>query len=166
MFSLSKQGGSSPSRPASVCSAKVSAFLRRYPRRLLELPVPLRWRSAHTPRPSVIRWSRPSRQATHRLPLLAARARSCHCHAGLPWPAMSATLFTQVPVSQRLKPQSSMPARFCTSSFPSAAQRVCHSLSRQGRRTSSHVSSSKQERVGSHQPPNPSFKRTRLRRSA
>jgi hypothetical protein len=74
--------------------------------------------------------------------------------------------FTQFPVSQRLKPQSSMPERFCTSPFASAAQRICRSLGSQGRCTSSRVSSSKQERVGSQQPPNPSFKRTRLRRSA
>jgi len=92
--------------------------------------------------------------------------RSCHCHAGLPWPSMSATPFTQVPVSQRLKPQSSMPERFCTSPFSSAAQFICRSSSMQGQRTSSSVSPSRQEHVGSHQPPNPSFKRTRLRRSA
>jgi len=74
--------------------------------------------------------------------------------------------FTLLPVSQRLKPKSSMPERFCISPFAPAAQRVCHLLGSQGRCTSSHVSSLKQERVGSQQPPNPSFKRTRLRRSA
>jgi len=89
-----------------------------------------------------------------------------HCHAGLPWSALSATPFTQVPVSQRLKPQSSMPKRFRTSPFASAAQRIYRSLSAQGRRTSSSVSPSRQEHAGSHQPPNPSFKRTRLRRAA
>jgi len=74
--------------------------------------------------------------------------------------------FMQLPVSQRLEPQSSMPERFCTSPFSSAAQRVCRSLGSQGWRASAHVSSSRRERVGSQQPPNPSFKRTRLRRSA
>jgi len=73
--------------------------------------------------------------------------------------------FTQLPVSQRLKPQSSMFERFCTSPLFSATRRICHSLSAQGR-ASPDASSSKQERVGSHQTPNPSFKRTRLRRSA
>ena len=73
---------------------------------------------------------------------------------------------TQLPVSQRLKPQSSMSERFCTSSFASAAQRVCCSLGSQGRHTSSRISSSKQGRVGSQQPPNHSFKRTCLRQSA
>jgi len=74
--------------------------------------------------------------------------------------------FTLLPVSQRLKPQSSMPERFCTSPFTSAGQRVYRSLGSQGRRASSRASSSKQGRVGSQQPPNHSFKRTRLRRSA
>ena len=92
--------------------------------------------------------------------------RSYYCHAGLPWSARPAALFIQVSVSQRLKPQLRMPACLCTSLFASATRRVCHSLSTQGQRTSIRVSSSKQERVGSHQPPNPSFKRTRLRRSA
>jgi len=92
--------------------------------------------------------------------------RSYHCYAGLPWSARPAALFIQVPDSQRLKPQSSMPEPFCTCPFTPATQRICRSLSRQGRRTSSPASSSKQEHVGSHQPPNPSFKRTRLRRSA
>jgi hypothetical protein len=92
--------------------------------------------------------------------------RSYHCYASLPWSARPAALFIQVPVPQRLEPQSSMPERFCTSPFASAAQRICHSLSTQGQRTSLRVSSSKQERVGSHQPPNPSFKRTCLRHAA
>ena len=74
--------------------------------------------------------------------------------------------FTWLPASQRLKPQSSMSARFCTGPFASAAKRVCLSLHTQGRRSAMCVSPSKQERLGSHQPPNPSFKRTRLRRSA
>jgi len=74
--------------------------------------------------------------------------------------------FKQLPVSQRLKPQSSMPERFCTSPFASAAQHICRSLGSQGRRASSRFSSSKRERLGSQQPPNPSFKRTCLRQSA
>ena len=72
----------------------------------------------------------------------------------------------RLPVSQRLKPQSSMLARFCTSPFASAAQRVCRSLRTQGRHASVHTSSAEQERVGSHQPPNPSIKRTGLRPAA
>ena len=74
--------------------------------------------------------------------------------------------FTQLSVSPHLKPQSSIPERFRASPFASAAQRVCHLLGSQDRCASSRVASSKQERVGSQQPPNPSFKRTRLRRSA
>jgi hypothetical protein len=74
--------------------------------------------------------------------------------------------FTALPVSQRLKPQSSMLARFCISPFASAAQRVCRSTGTQDRRASARVLSSRQERVGSHQPPNPSFKRTYLRHAA
>ena len=78
----------------------------------------------------------------------------------------SAEHFMHLPTSQPLKPQSSMPERFCISPFAPAAQHIYRSLGSQGRRTSSRFSSSKQERVGSQQPPNPSFKRTRLRRSA
>jgi len=87
-------------------------------------------------------------------------------HAGLAVQAPIFEHFTRLPISQRLKPQSSMPERFCTIPLFSATRRICHSLSTQGRRTSVPVSLSRQERVGSHQPPNPSFKRTRLRRSA
>ena len=74
--------------------------------------------------------------------------------------------FRRLPISQRLKPQSSMPERFWISPFASAAQRICRSFRTQGWRASAHAPASKQEHVGSHQPPNPSFKRTRLRRSA
>ena len=87
-------------------------------------------------------------------------------HAGLAVQAPIFEHFTLLPASQRLKPQSSMPERFCTSPFASVAQRVYHSLSTQGRRTSVRVPSSKQERVGSRPTPNPSFKRTCLRHAA
>jgi hypothetical protein len=87
-------------------------------------------------------------------------------HAGLALQSSGSENFMRLPVSQRLKPQLSMPARFCTHPFASAAQRVCRSLSTQGRRASVRISSAKQERVGSHQPPNPSFKRTCLRHAA
>ena len=71
-----------------------------------------------------------------------------------------------LPISQRLKPQSSMPARFCISPSSSAAQRICRSLRTRDRRASVRVPSSKQERVGSHPTPNDSFKRTCLRHAA
>jgi len=87
-------------------------------------------------------------------------------HAGLAVQAPVFEHFMRLPVPQRLKPQSSMFERFCTSLFASVAQRVCRSLRTRGRRASSRVSSSKQEQVGSHQPPNPSFKRTCLRHAA
>ena len=87
-------------------------------------------------------------------------------HAGLAVQAAVLRHLTRLPVSQRLKPQSSMPVRFRTNLSASVAQHVCRSFGAQGRRTAVPVSSSKQERAGSHQPPNPSFKRTRLRRSA
>jgi len=87
-------------------------------------------------------------------------------HAGLAVQAPISEHFMHLPASQPLKPQSSMHERFCTSSFASAAQQVCRSLGSQGQGRSSRSSSSKQERVGSQQPPNHSFKRTRLRRSA
>jgi len=74
--------------------------------------------------------------------------------------------FRRLPISQRLKPQSSMPERFCISPFASAAQHICRPLSAQGRRTFAPISSSKQERAGSPQTPNPSFKRTCLRQAA
>jgi len=158
---------SNSSISASACSAKVVAlFSSAACLRLLGLSVPLRWRSAHVS----LLWPAASHGChIKRRPVFLCRqreARFCHCHAGLLWSAMSDTPFTQVPVSQRLKPQSSMTEQFRTSPFASAAQRICRSLSTQGRRTSSSASPSRQERVGSHQPPNPSFKRTRLRRSA
>ena len=78
-------------------------------------------------------------------------------HAGLAVQAPISEHFMHPPASQPLKPQSSMPERFCTSPFASAAQHICRSLGSQGRRTSSRFSSSKQERVGSQQPPNPSL---------
>ena len=87
-------------------------------------------------------------------------------HAGLAVQAPVFEHFMRLPVPQRLKPQSSMFERFCTSPLASVAQRVCRSLRTRGWRASSRVSSSKQEQVGSYQPPNPSFKRTCLRQAA
>jgi len=135
-----------------------------------------RSRSAWAVRPASLAASaRPSvrRQALAKVRALCSQAWACHAgkiagfgHAGMAVQARISEHFIQLPVSRRLKPQSSMPERFCTSPFASATQRVCSSLGTQSRRASSRVSSSKQERVGSQQPPNPSFKRTRLRRSA
>jgi len=107
----------------------------------------------------------------HQSPLKAgapfSQAWACHAgkttsfgRAGLAVQASFSEHFKRPPVSQRLKPQSSMSERFCTSSLSSDARRICLSLSTQGRRASVRASSSKQERVGSHQPPNHSFKRT------
>jgi len=86
--------------------------------------------------------------------------------AGLAVQASVSEHFTRRPVSKHLRPQSSMPVQFRTSPSASAAQHVCRSLGAQGRRTSVPVSSSKQERIGSQQTPNHSFKRTCLRQSA
>ena len=72
----------------------------------------------------------------------------------------------RLPVSQRLKPQSSMPARFCTSPFASSCAARLPFVGVHAQRAPLRISSSKQERVGSHQPPNPSFKRTCLRQAA
>jgi len=72
----------------------------------------------------------------------------------------------QLPVSQRLKPQSSMPVRLSISPFASACAASLPLVGAQGRRTSSRISSSKRQRLGSQQPPNPSFKRTCLRQAA
>jgi len=133
-------------------------------------------RSVRAVRPASLAASaRPSvrRQALAKVRALCSQAWACHAgkiagfgHAGLAVQARISEHFMQLPVSRRLKPQSSMPERFCTSPFASATQRVCRSLGTQSRRASSRVPSSKQERIGSQQPPNPSFKRTRLRRSA
>jgi len=71
-----------------------------------------------------------------------------------------------LPVSQRLKPQSSMPARFRTSPFASASAASLPCVGSQGQRASMRVASSKQKRAGSQQTPNPSFKRTCLRQAA
>ena len=149
---------SSPTRTQLLLCLSVAGHGRHGP------SVPLRWRPARGIRSAVSLRSRlalrsqalgmPREQDRWLRPCRFARSGSVSRH------------FTLLPVSQRLKPKSSMPERFCISPFAPAAQRVCHLLGSQGRCTSSHVSSLKQERVGSQQPPNPSFKRTRLRRSA
>ena len=115
--------------------------------------------------------------ACHRPPLKAGAPRSqawarhasetaSFGRAGLAVQASVSEHFTRRPVSKHLRPQSSMPVQFRTSPSASAAQHVCRSLGAQGRRTSVPVSSSKQERIGSQQTPNHSFKRTCLRQSA
>jgi len=115
--------------------------------------------------------------ACHRPPLKAGAPRSqawarhaseteSSRRAGLAVQASFSGHFIRLPVSQRLKPQSSMPARFCSGPFASAVQRICRSLSTQGWCAPAHASPSKQEHVGSHQPPNHSFKRTGLRPAA
>jgi len=155
----------------SACFAKLA-----YSHATLALSPRCRSRSAWAVRPASLAVSARysvCRQALPKVRALCGQARACHAskiagfgHAGLAVQAPNFEHFIQLPVSQRLKPQSSMPERFCTSPFASLPQRVCRSLGSQGRHTSSRLVSSKQERVGSQQPPNPSFKRTRLRRSA
>jgi len=86
--------------------------------------------------------------------------------AGLAVQAALSEHFMRPPVSQRLKPQLSMPVRFRTNLSASVAQRICRSLSTQGWCAPAHASPSKQKHVGSHQPPNHSFKRTGLRPAA
>jgi len=87
-------------------------------------------------------------------------------HEVLAFQAAAFEHFTSLPVSQRLKPQLSMSERFCISPSSLAAPCICRSLRTRGRRASVRVSPSKQEQVGSHQPPNHSFKRTCLRQAA
>jgi len=142
----------------------------------LALSTPCQSRSARAVRPASLAAS--ARYSVCRRVLVKVRALcnqawTCHTgtiagfgHEGLAIQARISEHFMRLRVSQRLKPQSSMPERFRASPFASAAPRICRSLRSQGRRTSSRVSSLKQECVGSQQPPNPSFKRTRLRRSA
>ena len=115
--------------------------------------------------PPSISWSRLSASSKQAWAFRANRVASFG-HAGLAVQAPIFGHFMRLPVSQRLKPQSSMFERFCTSPFASVAQHVCRSLGTQGRRISVPISSSKQERAGSQQTPNPSFKRTCLRQAA
>jgi len=129
------------------------------------LSVPLRWRPAHGIRSAVSLWPRPVRHTTRSVPATLAKPLASATQVR-PFKLPSRSASRSFQISQRLKPQSSMPERFCISPFASAAQRVCHLLGSQGRCTSSRVSLLKQERVGSQQPPNPSFKRTCLRQAA
>src|SRR5438045_3724123 len=66
-------------------------------------------------------------------------------HKGLAVQAPFFEHFMRLPASLRLKPQSNMSERFCTSPFASVTQHICRSLTSQGRRTPSPVSSSKHE---------------------
>ena len=155
----------------STCFAKLA-----YSHANLALSARCRSRSVRAVRPASLAASAPysaCRRALVKVTAPCSQAWACHAgkiagfgHAGLAVQAPISEHFLQLPVSRRLKPQSSMPERFCTSPFASVAQRVCRSLGSQGRRVSSRVSSFKQGRVGSQQPPNPSFKRTCLRQSA
>jgi hypothetical protein len=76
MVSFSQPSVRGPSASASACSTKVFALLSSAAcRRLLGLPVPLRWRSAHASRLSAGRWSWLPQQETPRLPSSAARGK-------------------------------------------------------------------------------------------
>jgi len=92
---------------------------------------------------------------------------SGHCHSGPSWPALPATLFTQLPVPARLSPQSgAMPPQSSTQSLVTPGTAVAPAVSRELRcSTASGMLGKAMERQG-QQPPNHSFKRTRLRRSA
>jgi len=109
--------------------------------------------------------SRPSAHGKRPERFAPARSRASITKSR-PFRAPTFEHFRRLPIPQRLKPQSSMPERFCINPFASTAQRVCRSLGTRGQRASVCTSSSKKERVGSYQTPNHSFKRTRLRRSA
>ena len=159
--------------PSSACRAFAVApcFAKlTYSHAALALPPPCRSRSVRAVRPASLAAS--ARHSICQQSPLKAGAPCRHAwashasetasfgHAGLAVQAPVLKHLARLPVSQRLKPQSSMIERFCTSHFSSATQRVCRSLSARGRRTPSRVSLLKQERVGSQQTPNPSFKRT------
>jgi len=155
----------------SSCFAKLA-----HSRATLALSPHCRSRSARAVRPAPLAVS--ARHSLCHQSLVKAgasrtQAWACHTskstafgHAGLAVEIPVWEHFTPLPVSQRLKPQLSMPARFCTSPFASAAQHICRSLGSRGRRASVRISPLKQEHVGSRQPPNPSFKRTCLRQAA
>ena len=156
---------------AASCFAKLV-----YSRASLALSLRCRSRSARAVRPASLAASA-RHSACHLSPLKAGAPRgqawarhasetASFGHAGLAAQAPVFKHLARLPVSQRLKPQSSMPARFCSVPSASAAQPICRSLRTQGLRASAHASPSKQEPVGSHQPPNHSFKRTCLRQSA
>ena len=142
----------------------------------LALPSSCRSNSARAVRPASLAASaRPSSCHQSLLTVTAPCIQAWACQASkttsfsheiLPFKRRSLSTSCELPVSQRLKPQSSMPARFCTSPLASARAASLPFVGAQSRRTSLRVSPSKQERVGSQQTPNPSFKRTRLRRSA
>ena len=75
--------------------------------------------------------------------------------------------FTQLPVSQRLKPQCSVMQTHSNTKLSIIAATALVNLARMKPwRRVTEVSASKAERPVVQQPPNPSFKRTRLRRSA
>jgi len=153
------------------CFAKLA-----YSRASLALSPRCQARSARAVRPASLAVSAPHpvcRQSPLRAGAPFSQDWACHAskttsfgRAGLAVQASLSEHFMRLPVSQRLKPQSRMPARFCSGPFASAAQRICRSLRTQGWRASTHASPSKQEHVGSHQPPNHSFKRTGLRPAA
>jgi len=159
MVSCSKPSVEESSVLSSACSASAVALLRHCPPSSSRAvrPASLAASARHS-----LRYQSPVKLAA-----LCSQAWARHVsktagfvHAGLSVHGPVSDHFTPLPVSQRLKPQSSMSERFCTSPFVSSAQRVCRSLGSQGRCASLRVSSSQQGCVGSQQPPNPSFKRT------
>jgi hypothetical protein len=130
------------------------------------LSVPLRWRPAHGSLPVATLRSRFHTSSKQALPLHASETVGLG-HETLSVHALVSEHFGQLPVSQRLKSQcivmharSNTEPSVTTLTAPLKAARV-HPW-----RPATRVSASKAERPVVQQTPNPSFKRTRLRRSA
>jgi len=128
--------------------------------------VPLRWRPAHGRHPVVSLWpwvgaSRSQAWAFH------AREIADFGHEGLAFQAPVSECFSRLPVSQRLKPQCVVMQPHSNAKLPACAfiALVAVALA-QPWCSATQVSASKAKRCVVQQPPNPSFKRTRLRRSA
>jgi len=92
-------------------------------------------------------------------------ACSVHCHSGPSWPALPATLFTQLPVSAPLSSQSgSIPLQSFAQSLATPSALVVQSSELRCPIVVGMLRKAMERR--GQQPPNHSFKRTRLRRSA
>ena len=130
------------------------------------LSVPLRWRPAHG---SLLVASLRSRFHTSSRQALALHASEIvgFGHEILSVRASISEQVTRLPVSQRLKPQCVV-MRVHSNTNPSVSAVVASAkvARMQPWRPATEVSISKAARPVVHQTPNPSFKRTRLRRSA
>jgi hypothetical protein len=173
MVSLYKAVNPSLSRGAfatTSCFAKLA-----YSHASLALSQRCRSRSARAVRPASLAAS--ARLSVCRQPLVKAHAscsQACHARkaagfgdAGLAVQASVSEHFTPLPVSQRLKPQCVvMHLQSCLVSPKHPLSRRVQVARALSSRHAPEISSSKQEPRLLLQPPNPSFKRTRLRRSA